>query len=708
MPLAPLPPSSEIESLAPWLTVPGSPELRAAQVTDAALDPALIQMRMALEVSGAILWHRNLEEDTVYCNANGLTNLGPPPNGQLAWTRLQFIALIHPDDLDTVREADRVATETGQPVEASVRYRHRLGHWIHALTRRQVLRNRQGQPSLLLGAAMDLTEAQRTLGDLRLADEQIALVTQGVGIGIWQLDLQTRAVLWDPQMWLLRGRSPDTRAPGALEALAWVHPEDLEYARHRLKEQVTEAPQASYEFRVVWPDGQVRWLASRSMVMRDPAGTAVKRIGVNWDITEVRQAAADRHERALAQRESEAKSELLARLSHELRTPLNAVLGFTRLLIEDDAVLTPARRRNRLHHIESAGQHLLSLINDVLELARPESPEPPMPLQAVNLAELLDQTLPMVEAQAEARRLQWRLEVPPLAALADPVRLKQVLLNLLTNAIKYNREGGWIQLSAAAMGGRVLLRVTDSGVGMAPEQIREAFEPFHRLRNHQPGVEGVGIGLAIVKTLVQRMGGTVQVRSRPGEGSTFELGLTHTTLNTRGREPADDALDTPHQPSLLPPPEPTPGGARLLYVEDNPVNMMIVEELVARRGDLPFIGAADAAQGLAQARAQRPDLILMDMHLPDAHGHQLLASLRADPLTRHIPCVALSANALPADIEAALQLGFADYWTKPLDFRAFHQALDMLFGEQRAMPALPAIADEGMGPVDRVRELRAP
>jgi CheY-like chemotaxis protein len=307
----------------------------------------------------------------------------------------------------------------------------------------------------------------------------------------------------------------------------------------------------------------------------------------------------------------------------------------------------------------------------------------------VALLPLLAETLPMVEAQAAARGLAWQVEVPALAVLADPVRLKQVLLNLLTNAIKYNRDAGQIQIRAALIGDRVLLRVRDSGIGMSPDRIVDAFEPFQRLRPHAPGVEGVGIGLAIVKTLMQRMGGSVGARSEPGVGSEFELVLQAAELPAPAAERLAELVrsDEPEQASLLPPPERcSTDQPRVLYIEDNPVNMMIVAELVARRGGLSFVGAHDGRTGVEAARRERPDLILLDMHLPDGHGHQVMARLRADPLTRAIPCVALSANALPADIEAALQLGFSDYWTKPLDFKAFLQALDALFGPPEASP----------------------
>jgi signal transduction histidine kinase len=278
---------------------------------------------------------------------------------------------------------------------------------------------------------------------------------------------------------------------------------------------------------VIWPDGSVHWLASRRLVVRDDEGRPVQQMGVNWDVTDAHRALEERHARELAQRESEAKSELLARLSHELRTPLNAILGFTQLLLADHDRMPAMARQKQLQQIEHAGVHLLSLINDVLELAQPQAatagqlPQPP-----ADLSEVLASALPLVEAQAAQKRIGWRLDVPSgLRACGDPVRLRQVLINLLTNAIKYNRDGGWVAVRARPEGRKVLLAVSDSGIGMPAEAQTQAFEPFHRLPASAADVDGVGIGLAIVKTLVGRMGGEIRVHSQPGQGSTFEVWL---------------------------------------------------------------------------------------------------------------------------------------------------------------------------------------
>ena len=263
------------------------------------------------------------------------------------------------------------------------------------------------------------------------------------------------------------------------------------------------------------------------------------------------------------------------------------------------------------------------------------------------------------------------------------MRLRQVLLNLLSNAIKYNRAGGSVVVEAhtesAQAGPEICLRVTDTGRGMSPHQLRHAFEPFNRLGVEREGIEGTGIGLSIVKALVERMGGRVAVRSEPARGSAFEVRLPQadesdplTTLSP------PDSLDNTSAPA----PESARAArtGRLLYIEDNPVNVMLVSELVAMRPGLRLDVAADGEDGVARAIESRPDLILVDMQLPGIDGHEVRRRLRLDPRTAPIPCIALSANAMPEDIERALQAGFADYWTKPLDFKAFMASIDALFG----------------------------
>ncbi|UFU11760.1 ATP-binding protein [Ideonella dechloratans] len=645
---------------------PAAPRETPPPAEHSPLDPRLIN-----DLAGVITWQLDLSSGLLSTDQQGYHLLGLPSQAE-GWAVHEFTDRVHPDDLLALREANALSLATHGPVDVTLRVRGADGHWVHLLTRRIVQGDEEGQPRILQGIAFNVTQQQRLASELKTASDRIALAARGVGMGTWVLDVATGAHQWDAQMWALRGRTPRPEAPGYPEMLSWVHPDDRPRAERRLQ-KIAPPGEGQHEFRVIWPDGSVHWLASRRLVVRDDQGTPIQQMGVNWDVTDAHRALEERHARELAQRESEAKSELLARLSHELRTPLNAILGFTQLLLADHDRMPAMARQKQLQQIEHAGVHLLSLINDVLELAQPQPatagqlPQPP-----VELSEVLASALPLVQAQAAQKQIAWRLDVPTgLRACGDPVRLRQVLINLLTNAIKYNRDGGWVAVRARAEGRQVLLSVSDSGIGMPAEAQTQAFEPFHRLPASAADVDGVGIGLAIVKTLVGRMGGEIRVRSQPDQGSTFEVWLQGVDTEALPEQPAaPGAAAEPPSDAELP---------CLLYIEDNPVNMTIVAELVARHSGVRFVGAPDALTGLRLARELRPRLILTDMQLPDLHGSEVLQRLRADPLTRDIPCIALSANALPSDIEAALAQGFSAYWTKPLDFSAFRQTLGALF-----------------------------
>ncbi len=556
-------------------------------------------------------------------------------------------------------------------------------HWPDGQLRRLATRSSiSGPPGQrqLHGVMLDVTERHATQERLRQATERAALAARGAGIGTWESDVDASAGWWDEQMFRLRGMDAAPRVVQLDEMAQWVHPDDRVATRRAMRSAVADDAPSNTEFRVVWSDGTVRWLASRSTPVRDEHGLTVRRIGINWDITDARNAATSRQERLLAQHESQAKSRFLARISHELRTPLNAVLGFTQLLLAEtptDAAPDPTTWRRRVEHVQASGEHLLALIDDVLELSSLESGELPLALQPVALAPLAHTSLPLVELLAREQGV--RLELGPLDgwAMAEPVRLRQALINLLSNAIKYNRPGGHVRLSVEPNGDRLLLRVADSGRGLTEEQLRHVFEPFNRLGMERESIVGTGIGLTIVQAAVMHMGGTVRVDSRPGEGSVFEINLQRCAAAPP--QVRDFQLGNPLPTQRL------SGSRSLLYIEDNEVNLMIVSELVKRRPDLRFLSAVDGASGLAMVRDELPALILLDMQLPDMDGHEVLRRLRGDPATAGIRCIALSANAMPEDIRSARASGVDDYWTKPLDLAGFMRSLDDLFG-----PAPPA------------------
>jgi len=561
------------------------------------------------------------------------------------------------------------------------------------LSRRALLRSADGQPQAILGVTLDVTEQHRARQELAAARERVALAVSGAGIGTWELRPDREGSHWDENMFRMRGLAPRAQALSRAEGLAMVHPDDLAFVEAMSRSARTEGEgPLAYEFRIVRPDGQVRWLASRSVELPAEAGGERRRIGANWDITDRKLADEARREAEVALRESQAKSRFMARMSHELRTPLNAVLGFTQILLADSALedaagaRAAATRRQHLQHIEHAGRHLLDLINDVLDLARIEGGELALASEAVPLADLVRGTLPLVATQARAAEVRVHAGALDLAVQGDATRLRQVLLNLLTNGIKYNRAGGEVAVDAVAAGALVHLRVRDSGRGIAPAQLASLFQPFNRLgAERDAATEGTGIGLAIVRSLVERMGGHVQVSSQPGAGSVFEVVLPAAAAPALPVAAASSAA-TP-LPSAAEATAPVQQ-RHMLYIEDNPVNALIVREMVATLPGYRLTVAEDGASGIAAALREPPDLVLLDMQLPDMDGFAVLRRLREQPRTAALPVVALSANVMPEQVQRGLAAGLADYWTKPLDMNTFLLKL-------RALLPLEATAANG-------------
>ena len=622
------------------------------------------------------LWTVEIESGALEWNSRTCELFGLKPD-QAPQSFAEWLdRCVHPQDTARVRQTALDSTQgTDELVEIEYRTRWPDGTVRWLVNRSNIDPVSEGR--YVFGVTLDITEQRAAMDALRDASERSALAARSIGMGTWELDLRSGHFFWNEQMFLLRGLAPAAMPLSPAERLALVHPDDRAGVAASLDDALSTLRPATYEFRVCLPDGSHRWLASRSTTVFDDDGRPTRRIGVNWDITDSKNADAAHQEKAIALRESRAKSQFLARMRHELRTPLNAVLGFTQILLAESGQVDPVRLRLRLDHILSAGQHLLTLINDVLELSSLDTGEVRMLPAAVPLSQLVADTLPLVERMAQEVGVTLRTCALAGIALADATRLRQVLLNLLSNGIKYNRAGGTVTVSShcedGPSGARVCLQVRDSGRGMNPDQLQHVFEPFNRLGVEREGIEGTGIGLAIVKALVERMGGEVSVGSAAGTGTTFEVRLPRAADGDSDGEPASAQLAAPSRPRAK-------RSGRLLYIEDNPVNVLIVKELVALRPGLTLDVAADGCSGLKMARDTRPDLILVDMQLPDIDGHQVRGRLQAEPRTAHIPCIALSANAMPEDIERALTAGFADYWTKPLDFKAFMDAIDALFG----------------------------
>ena len=381
----------------------------------------------------------------------------------------------------------------------------------------------------------------------------------------------------------------------------------------------------------------------------------------------------------VARNANQAKSAFLSSMSHELRTPLNAILGFAQILTSDTLPTTAAQKKEFASHILKSGRHLLTLINEILDLAKVESGTITLSMEPVALGEILGECQTMMEPLAAARGIRMLFPQQVSAVLmADRTRLKQVLLNLLSNAIKYNRDAGAVVVDCAPAGpGRLRISVQDTGMGLRADQLDGLFQPFNRLGQEAGAQEGTGIGLVVTRRLVELMDGTIDVTSSPGVGSVFsiDLGTTAPLAAQVAGAPAPDAAAA-HAGDGAP--------RLLLYVEDNPANLKLVEEIVRFRADLRLMAAGDGSLGLTLARAHHPDIILLDLNLPGMSGLEVLAQLQREPALRAIPVIALTANAMPRDIERGMAAGFFRYLTKPIDIDRFTEAIDITLAQLRA------------------------
>ena len=376
---------------------------------------------------------------------------------------------------------------------------------------------------------------------------------------------------------------------------------------------------------------------------------------------------------SVAEKANLAKSDFLSSMSHELRTPLSAILGFAQLMESGAPQPTPAQKRS-IDQILQAGWYLLDLINEILDLALIESGKLSLSLEPVGLTEVMLECQTMIESQAQKRGITVTFD--PLAfpyfVKADRRRVKQVLINLLSNAIKYNNVGGTVRVSCAEItAGRVCISVEDTGEGLTAEKITQLFQPFNRLGKETTTEQGTGIGLVMTKRLVELMGGAIWVESVVGKGSVFSIEMNMTVERQGVVGTLGDYVAPAHAGAAADAHVHT-----VLYVEDNPANLMLVEDLIARRADIRLLSARDGMSGVEMARHALPDVILMDINLPGISGIRALGILAEDATTAHIPVVALSANAMPRDIEKGLAAGFFSYLTKPIKINEVMATLD--------------------------------
>ena len=612
---------------------------------------------------------RFLQVNSRLCEITGYTE------AQLLGRRFRDVT--HPDDIDYSEQLARDLIEGRlDNVRTEKRYLKADGSLLWVSLAVAVLRDAQGQPVQFMAVIEDISD--RKVSEQILKEREALLSSMGQFVpGIIHkvgFDAEGKAqfqYISDRAMEMFQ-LSPDVMAADYTAHHQRVHPDDLPYVRRLAKKPKPGAVlrPVDFEYRVVLEGKGLRWYGGRALPVTEADGSVVW-YGHTADLTEHKEYQDARLAAQVADAANRAKSEFLSRMSHELRTPLNAVLGFAQLLRLDRQHPLTDGQRSKVELIERAGGHLLGVISDVLDLSRIDSGSLPLSIEAVPLVHVLEEAVSMVGAAASDAGV---VLVPPqvqagMNVFADRLRLRQILVNLLTNAIKYNRRGGRVMVSVWPDAGQIAMEVSDTGRGLSAEQCQHLFEPFNRLGAENSGIEGTGIGLVIVRRLIELMSGHIEVSSEVGVGTRFVVWMPQADVPEADW---DDAEVTTISGTLNGPET----GYTVLYAEDNEVNVALFKQVMSLRPQCRLMVANSGKQALALAAMQRPDLVLLDMHLGDMTGFELADALDRNPLTAGLPRVALSADAMPDTIHEARSRGFAAYLTKPLDVVAVLRCLD--------------------------------
>lgn len=524
--------------------------------------------------------------------------------------------------------------------------------------------------TMFTGVVHDLTAEVEQRNSLRASEERFQQLVANIDeMFMFRTVTPVKYIYVSPAVQQIYGVTVDQALADPEIFFTVIHPDDAAFIRVKMIEADGNT-RVEMESRIVRPDGELRWVWIRYRpVETAPGEPRLVAITVS-DIT-ARKAAQRGEEaaRAEAERANDAKSEFLSRMSHELRTPLNAILGFSQLLGMDEL---NTDQQEAVRQINRGGRHLLELINEVLDISRIESGQMALSSEAVFVSDVIDEVLDLMGPLVNARKLLVTL--PPVGTftehvLADRQRLKQVLLNLVSNAIKHNRDEGQVSLSCAVQpDGMFAITVSDTGIGVPPGEIDRLFAPFDRMGAENTEVEGTGVGLALSLALVQAMGGRLEVESTLGVGSSFTVLLP--LIEAAEPQAAERSpMTNDFGPATADVAQGLHGPLTVVYIEDNLASLRLVQQVAARRPGVRLVHAMHGQVGLDLVSSTRPDLILLDLHLPDMPGEEVLRRLRAESATENTPIVIISADATPGRVQRLRDRGASGYLTKPVDVK---------------------------------------
>jgi PAS domain S-box-containing protein len=609
-------------------------------------------------------------------------------NGQVVFVNFaaaRYLGYGHPDEIVALGDIDRIIYPADRELTKRNRARRLKGG--EALTSYEFrLLHKDGSPKWIENRATvidwdgdeavfsifaDIEKRKRAEAELRKSRESLSNAQRIAGLGNWDWDIARDEHRWSDQNYRVLGLEPKSVQPGRQSFMARVHPDDRDFVSRSVNAALNDEDEYAIDYRIVLTDGAIRHVRGEAEISRDGTGNAVEMAGTIQDITQ-RKEMEDALQAAKEEAESanRVKSEFLSSMSHELRNPLNAVLGFGQLLANDSANPLTKSQSIAVEQILMGGEHLLSLIGDVLDLARIESGNLTTVIENIDIGQVIEEVFQLAGSSARKRMITLRngCQIEANGArlvLADKTRLRQVILNLVSNGIKYNSERGQVVVSGESVGdGRFRVKVSDTGPGISKELTPRLFEPFDRLGAEASSVEGTGIGLTISKQLIELMDGEIGFDTEVGKGSVFWIEIPLALEDVEPRAAKVSKLE--HQELLAIVPV-TGRRFRVLYIEDNSLNVALMHGIFEQVPSVSMISAQSAEQGLEMARVAPPDLVLLDLNLPGMNGFLALDNLRSETVTRDIPVIAVTADATALSEERCRLAGFQGFLTKPID-----------------------------------------
>ncbi len=529
-----------------------------------------------------------------------------------------------------------------------------------------------------IGTLTDITEHKKNEEELRNLSTRLELALKSANIGTWEFDLWNNSQIWDERMYNLFGRSPQSVSfdKNAWQTfLSFIHPDDLSLFEDLSPELLNNQKDLNMEFRIIRPDGSIRTLQSNAIVIKNQQNIPERLIGINYDISERKNYEIELQEtNAQLARATRLKDEFLANMSHELRTPLNAILGMSEGLQDEVFGSINLRQLEAVGLIERSGRHLLDLINDILDLAKIEAGKLELEYEWVLVSNLCQNSVVFVKQMAFAKQIQIHTQIDQQInqLWIDERRIRQVLINLLSNAVKFTPQGGQICLDVRLRESEILISVSDTGIGIAPDYLSKLFQPFMQIdsslsRQHS----GTGLGLALVQRIIAQHGGTISVESTLGQGSCFTIhlplspqALTSVSINDTNVTFNPEVQETVNSPSAI-----NVGHSPLILVaDDNEGNSKSMEDYLNQKG-YQLLLARNGLEAVELAIQHQPDLIFMDIQMPEMDGLEATSHIRSNSATAQIPIVVLTALAFPQDSDRFLATGANEYLSKPVRFK---------------------------------------